>query len=156
MLVMLPDTLAAAAATFWMNFSKNWGCWRVQWLHKYFLVPGHFHRLEKEKYIALIWEEEYYTKLIKKLYMEAASMSCLSLLKKYLAISNQRNTAIKSAQAIFLHALQALNSSLPLLRTTSTYTTIQPKVQTLFIISWFSIYFINKNMLCTLMTLIYT
>ena len=50
MLVMLPDTLAAAA-TFWMNFSKNWGCWRVQWLHKYFLVPGHFHRLEKEKYL---------------------------------------------------------------------------------------------------------
>ena len=83
--------------------------------------------------------------LIKKLYMEAASKSCLSQLKKYLAISNQRNTAIKSAQAIFLHALQALNSSLPLLRTTSTYTTIQPKVQTLFIISWFSIYFINKK-----------
>ena len=51
MLVMLPDTLAAAAATFWMNFSKNWDCWRVQWLHKYFLVPGHFHRLEKEKYL---------------------------------------------------------------------------------------------------------
>ena len=49
--------------------------------------------------------------LIKKLYMEAASKSCLSQLKKYLAISNQRNTAIKSAQAIFLHALQALNSS---------------------------------------------
>ena len=83
MLVMLPDTLAAAA-TFWMNFSKNWGCWRVQWLHKYFLVPRHFHRLEKEKYIALIWVEEYYTKLIKKLYMEAASKSCLSLLKNIL------------------------------------------------------------------------